>query len=377
MKKVFFVRLFTLAVLGAMIVAGPPAAMAYDTYFGEDLGLGEATPLPAHPNADAARAAFFAELLSIGTETLESFPEYTYAPLSVVFMDPSGPVTATLTGDGYVAHVPVGQTNGVGRYAISGTKYWETSDVFAITFDQPVSVFGFYGVDVGDFDGQLTLTLTDGSTLTLTVPNTVGSPGGTIIYFGFIDKDNEYTSVTFGNTQPGWDYFGFDDFTVGTQAAIVPGYALDIKPGSCPNPLNFKPAKGVTPVAILGSETADVADIDPATILLEGVAPLRWAYEDVAGPVENPDPMPCECTTAGPDGYMDLTLKFSTPELVAALGSPSPVMVLTLTGMTMDGSSFELTDCIVTKPVSPGIIVLTDDPPAPGTTWGQVKAMYR
>ena len=45
---------------------------------------------------------------------------------------------------------------------------------------------------------------------------------------------------------------------VGPAAGI--NVAVDIKPGSCPNPLNIK-SKGVLPVAILGTEDFDVKDI--------------------------------------------------------------------------------------------------------------------
>ncbi|MGD2065076.1 MAG: hypothetical protein PVI95_01310 [Dehalococcoidia bacterium] len=83
---------------------------------------------------------------------------------------------------------------------------------------------------------------------------------------------------------------------------------VDIKPVSCPNPLNVGD-KGVLPVAILGSEDFDVTQVDPATVRLEGVAPLRWALEDVAGP---------DCS--GPDGYLDLTIKFKAQEIVTVLG---------------------------------------------------------
>ncbi len=97
---------------------------------------------------------------------------------------------------------------------------------------------------------------------------------------------------------------------------------VDIKPQSCPNPLNKK-QKGVLPVAVLGTEDFDVGTIDPVTLRLtidaaqEGVAPLRWNYEDVATPFEGDPP---GCHELGPDGYMDLTLKFSVPELVEELG---------------------------------------------------------
>jgi len=121
--------------------------------------------------------------------------------------------------------------------------------------------------------------------------------------------------------------------------------ALDIKPGSCPNPLNVK-SKGVLPVAILGSEDFDVGMIDVATIRLEGVAPIRSNYEDVATPVI--DGQECECTTEGPDGYLDLTLKFRTQDIVDALGEVvnGKVFLLTLTGELSDETSIEGTDCI-------------------------------
>lgn len=96
---------------------------------------------------------------------------------------------------------------------------------------------------------------------------------------------------------------------------------VDIKPGSCPNPLNLK-SKGVLPVAVLGAEEFDVTTIDPVTIRLspegieEGVSPIRWSYKDVATPFEG---VLCDCHDLNGDGYLDLTLKFKTQELVETL----------------------------------------------------------
>jgi hypothetical protein len=140
-----------------------------------------------------------------------------------------------------------------------------------------------------------------------------------------------------------------------------PPIAVDIKPTSCPNPLNTK-SNGVLPVAILGTDQFDVYDVDPATVTLEGVSPLRWAYEDVATPVDN-GPDDCECTTEGPDGYRDLTLKFSTQEIVAALGdvTDGEYRVLTLQALTYVGNIREGRDCVwikhkVKDPVPPPVI---------------------
>ncbi len=97
---------------------------------------------------------------------------------------------------------------------------------------------------------------------------------------------------------------------------------VDVRPGSCPNPLNCK-SRGVLPVAIPGTVMFDVTEIDPSTVRLAGVAPLRWDYEDVATPYEpvgGRQDCLVDCTTMGPDGYMDATLKFETQEIVEALG---------------------------------------------------------
>ena len=61
-----------------------------------------------------------------------------------------------------------------------------------------------------------------------------------------------------------------------------------------------------------------------ATIQLEGVDPIRSGYEDVATPVS--DISDCNCTKDGPDGHLDLTLKFDTQEIVAALGDVNGVI---------------------------------------------------
>ena len=99
----------------------------------------------------------------------------------------------------------------------------------------------------------------------------------------------------------------------------------------------------------MGSDILDVNDIDYDTILLEGIPSLRSSYEDVASPVI--DETDCACTTDGADGYMDLTLKFKTQEIVAALGEvvDDELWMLHLTGNLKDGTPIEGTDCILIK----------------------------
>jgi hypothetical protein len=96
---------------------------------------------------------------------------------------------------------------------------------------------------------------------------------------------------------------------------------IDIRPRSCPNTLSAK-SKGVLPVAILGTKDFDVTQVDPETIRLEGeVAPLRWALKDVSRPNTKAAKEACSnCTRSGADGFVDLTMDFSIPEIVGVFG---------------------------------------------------------
>lgn len=121
--------------------------------------------------------------------------------------------------------------------------------------------------------------------------------------------------------------------------------AVDIKPGSCPNPLNTI-GNGVVSVAISNSNGVNVADIDPATVRLAGVAALRWSREDAATPYQpytNKAQDRFVCTAAGADGVTDLVFKFDKDALVGALGggslSDSQVVKVPLTGKLRNGNA--------------------------------------
>jgi hypothetical protein len=140
--------------------------------------------------------------------------------------------------------------------------------------------------------------------------------------------------------------YGDEIVIVDVPPCVIP-VEFDIKPTSCPNPFNVG-SNGVLPTAILGTEDFDVMTIDPATVKLEGVAPLRWSYEDVTRPV-SPRYDSCQCTTKGADGYRDLTLKFDHQAIAAALGPvvDGEVRVLTITGMTYDSIPIVGKDCVI------------------------------
>jgi len=177
--------------------------------------------------------------------------------------------------------------------------------------------------------------------------------GGALMYSTgsmFIGMRNPYGSCLEGK---------MDDVRVYNRALsaqeiqdLYPGHlavAVDIKLGSCRNPLNVK-SKGVLPVAILGTEDFDVNSIDVVSVRLAGVGAVRSAYGDVAGPVS--DGNECECSEEGPDGYIDLTVKFRTAEVVEELVKThgdlidGEVLALPLTGVLSDGSPIEGADCV-------------------------------
>ena len=136
---------------------------------------------------------------------------------------------------------------------------------------------------------------------------------------------------------------------------------FDVHPTSCPNPLTPTPNDNqVMPAAILGTGSLNVHDIDPASVRLEGVPALRWSYEDVATPY-----MPLtgkskcwECTTAGSDGFTDLTLKFNPAAVKAALGdlTNGQCVVVHLTGMKFDGTLIKGEDVMIVRMGGRGII---------------------
>lgn len=106
--------------------------------------------------------------------------------------------------------------------------------------------------------------------------------------------------------------------------------SVDIKPQTCPNPVNVK-SQGVLPVAILGTEGLDVTEVDPVSVCLAWVVPVRSSIEDVNA-----------------DELDDLILKFDTQEVISTLGevADQEELVLQLTGVLLDGTPIEGNDYI-------------------------------
>ncbi|WP_143437473.1 hypothetical protein [Hydrocoleum sp. CS-953] len=139
-------------------------AVPVQVFFGEDLHNSRSTRLPSTPNATAAEAEFLARLSGTGTEDFESFSPGSVSSLELTFPGSMGSsITASLSNPSGssigVTNLGSG-TNGFGRYPISGDHYLDVDGAnFAISFDSDIAAFGFYGIDIGDFGGALSLEL--------------------------------------------------------------------------------------------------------------------------------------------------------------------------------------------------------------------------
>jgi len=117
--------------------------------------------------------------------------------------------------------------NGIpsGVYPISGTRAWLSADDFTLSFAPPQVALGFYGMDIGDFSGRLTLELVFANASSLLVPASSGvfNSGGSVQYFGVLSVDRPFVAVRFGNSAPvGYDGFVLDDLTIATAAQLAP-----------------------------------------------------------------------------------------------------------------------------------------------------------
>ena len=128
---------------------------------------------------------------------------------------------------------------------------------------------------------------------------------------------------------------------------------LDIKPGSCPNPLDIR-ARGVIPMSLLGTADFDVTTVDAASLLLaradgigDTIAPTSWVLQDAGTPFSG---ALCGCHRRVGDGIVDLSLKFDNLAVGSALqlGSvaPNASVKLVLVGTLSDGCEFIAADCM-------------------------------
>ena len=123
---------------------------------------------------------------------------------------------------------------------------------------------------------------------------------------------------------------------------------VDIMPGTYPNMVNIN-SKGMVPVAVLGTETFDVFDLDPTSFVYSdyGITNVRWHYEDVCTLLADGS------TQKGPDGYIDLVFQYDMQQILAAaqannlVPADGEVLTITLVGNLKTGESVNGADEII------------------------------
>jgi len=139
-----------------------------------------------------------------------------------------------------------GPTNDDGRYPRSGNQYLSllaTSDqsdpdnVITFSFSDgtrtgspgAATAFGFTGIDIGDFGGELLAMVVkqmDGTETTFSIfdsPFTDGDSSGSVLFWGLVDKDNPFTEISLVRA-PGdaVDGFAFDNLIIGGEMIPAP-----------------------------------------------------------------------------------------------------------------------------------------------------------
>lgn len=182
----------------------------------------------------AARTAFLGALdstvQSFGFENPPVAPG-TGPTLPVSFAGSAGAtIVATLAG---TAGQQVIGSDGAGRFNTTqgGSQHWQVNSnvggTFSITFSRSISAFGFYGTDIGDFGGVLSLILTPWNggpdeTLVVRPQSNQAAASGALLFYGFADMSSEYRRITFVSlgTTSDQDFFGFDDLVVADRGQI-------------------------------------------------------------------------------------------------------------------------------------------------------------
>jgi hypothetical protein len=116
--------------------------------------------------------------------------------------------------------------------------------------------------------------------------------------------------------------------------------AYDMIPGSCPNPFNPK-SHGVVSAILPGSADFDVSEVNVSSLRIEDwVSPKKIRVADM---VSSADAGGHPCADMFPDGYADLSFKFSARDIADVIGSvkKGDVVSLRLRGRMFDGTVFE------------------------------------
>lgn len=208
------------AIAAALFTAAPLSAQT--TFRGQSLNPGQTVTgaaLTARNSFNGGLAA------SVATQDFESIPMGSIASGLTLNFGFAG--NATIQGSGSVTNTVFSDA-----FATSGSRYVLAtvgpSSSFEVTFAQRVAAFGFYGTDLGDFNGRLTLEFFNGSSLIdeflvqdgdLTGAQ-IPELNGNLLFWGVQYGSNAFDRINF-RMEGSIDVFSFDDMTVADARDVI------------------------------------------------------------------------------------------------------------------------------------------------------------
>lgn len=206
------------------VLGGPDTGL----YFaGDNTGFSVSDMPPrGWPNCTKWRGKFVGNLRNFGTESFESFNHldvFSPTPRAINF---GGYVNATMYGNVGVMdwneHFHPRRPSD-GRFPTTGDKYIATSDLsgFQITFEESIAAFGMFVIDIGDFGGDLSITLVydSGAPYTIDLPEFSTLYNSNIAWFGVFDISRNVVAVRMSKTSIA-DAFAFDDMIVAKRSDV-------------------------------------------------------------------------------------------------------------------------------------------------------------
>lgn len=181
------------------------------TFFGEDT-FGGSRP-PAIPNSLAARNTFLGLFDTWGVEDFESTPLGTnVSSVSLNFGFTTGIINVLV---GYLNVLDMEQR---GRHEVSGSRFLEhlvpagaAPIAIEVLFARPITGFGFFGTDAGDWGEQLSVVVNGARYLIPHVTET--RDGNAAVFFFGIYSSDPFDRVVIENISPySYPAFGYDDF---------------------------------------------------------------------------------------------------------------------------------------------------------------------
>lgn len=197
---------------------------------------------------------------------------------------------------------------------------WAFGQVAPIIFDfsTPVQRFGLTTIDLLEGNGSLTFRAYDADGNVVAEQTRSGPQGGSGLDLDWqVSAPNIVQVQLLGTIADGVGGYGIDDLILEADPTKI--VSINVRPGS------DAACNGVIPVAILGSDTLDVTQIDQTTLSFDGLT-VR---------VRGNGSLSCSIRDTNGDGYADLVCQYQ-----------DTLTEGTLTGDLLDGTPIQGTDTV-------------------------------